>query len=102
MAYENPSGSLLHAAQFASLMLQTCEHLFPGQKLFQLSEDQRRVLANETRVLLLRARWIVDSKEFAEQLASPLAALPEAPAGTVLGRPLPASATPKPPSGQYA
>ncbi len=98
MAAQVPSGSFVHAAHYASLWLQVTEHLFPGQKLFALSQDQRRIVDNETRNLLLQAKWIVDSQAFAEQFAAPPVGVPEAPAGTILGQKPPEVKAP----GQYA
>ena len=100
MAYENPSGSFVHAALYAQLQIQVSEHLFPEEKLFSLSADQRRIVTNETNALLLQSRWQADSKAFAEQFAGPLAGMPEAPEGTVLGRPVGSSGSSVP--GNYA
>ena len=97
MAIKNVSASFVHAAHYASLMLQVCEHLFPGKKLFELSQDQRRMASNETSVLLLQARWVVDSKGFADHFAIAQAGGQEAPPETVLGVATSASS----PSGQY-
>jgi hypothetical protein len=92
VAYENPSGSFVHAALYAQLMIQVSEHLFPDQKLLSLSPDQRRMLQSETNNLLLQARWQVDSKGFADLFAIAQAgAPPDADPKTVLGRPAPAS-----------
>ena len=91
----------IHAVSFASLMLQVCDHLFPGQKLFALSADQRRIVDNETRALLLQARWIVESKGFAESFAIPQVGGELAPAGTVLGE-KPSEAKAPERSGHYA
>ncbi len=88
----------LHAASFASLMLQVSEHLFPDQKLFALSPDQRRILANETSNLLLQARWAVENKGFAELFATPQMGVEMAPADTSLGDP---PTKPSGPSGHF-
>lgn len=94
----NLSGSFVHAAQYASLTLQVAGQLFPDQKFFGLSQDQRRIVDNETRALLVQARWVVDSKAFADHFAIPQVGVETAPSGTVLGD--------KPPtpdiSGHYA
>jgi hypothetical protein len=79
----------VHAASFASLMLQVSEHLFPDHKFFALSQDQRRIVQNETQNLLVQARWAVESKGFAELFAMPQVGAEMAPADTVLGDPLP-------------
>lgn len=98
MAFQIPSGSFVHASLYASLILQVTEHLFPEQKFFALSQDQRRIVDNETANLLLQARWKADSKVFAEFFAAPQVGVPEAPKETVLGEKPP---EPKAP-GQYA
>ena len=103
MAYPSPSGSFVHAAHYASLLLQVSEHLFADQKLFALSSDQRRIVGNETRNLLLQARWEVESKGFVEQFAIAQVGVEKAPPEAVLGDPIPA---PKPAAddkgpGQY-
>lgn len=84
---------LLHAASFASLMIQVSEHLFPQQKLFELSADHRRIVTTETQNLLLQARWIVESKGFAEQFAVAQLGGEMAPGDTVLGDPIPKSSS---------
>ena len=89
MAFEHPHGSFVHAASYASLMLQVAEHLFPDQKLFSLSAEQRRIASNETEFLLYQARLRVDSKQFAEYFATPQPTPEMAPEGTVLGREVP-------------
>jgi len=89
MAYSDPSGSFVHAALYSQLVLQVSEHLFPDQKLFALSPDQRRIVNNETSNLLLQARWAVDSKAFADHFATvQVGGGPDAPQGTVLGSPV--------------
>jgi hypothetical protein len=88
----------LHAASFASLMLQVSEHLFPDKKLFDLSPDQRRIVGNETSNLLLQARWAVENKGFAELFATPQGGVEMAPDDTMLGDPLP---RPSGPSGHF-
>jgi hypothetical protein len=85
----------LHAASFASLMLQVSEHLFPDQKLFALSPDQRRIVASETQNLLVQARWVVESRGFAELFATPQAGVDMAPDDTSLGD------TPQRPTGPH-
>ncbi len=87
----------LHAAHYASLVFQVTDHLFPGQKFFGLSADQRRIVDNETTNVLLQARWKVESKGFAESFAFPQVGGEEAPSGTVLGE-KPAEG----PAGHYA
>ena len=89
---------LMHAAVFASLQLDVTEHLFPGQKIFSLSQDQRRIVANETQGLLLQSRWAVESKGFAELFAAPPTGMEMAPAGTILGEPF----APAKGAGHYA
>ena len=80
---------LMHAASFASLMLEVSQHLFPQHKLFELTPDQRRIVANETQNLLVQARWVVESKAFADLFATPLAGGERAPEQTSLGDPIP-------------
>jgi hypothetical protein len=89
----------LHAAAFASLMLEVSQHLFPQHKIFELSPDQRRMVVNETQNLLLQSRWAVESKGFAELFATPLVGGEMAPDSTMLG-----DSPPKPASsgGHYA
>jgi hypothetical protein len=78
----NLSGSFTHAALYALLLLQVGEHLFPGQRLFDLPPDKRRIVDMETGNLLLQFRWRVESRAFA---GSPDPNSEPAPAGTVLG-----------------
>jgi hypothetical protein len=85
VSYAQPSGSFVHAAHFAALMIQVSEHLFPSAKLFELSPDQRRLVTNETTNLIVQARWVVDSKGFADQLAGPQSVFQEAVGETILG-----------------
>ena len=94
-------GRFVAAAQYASLTLQVCEHLFPGKKLYDLSPDQRRMLINETEILLLQARWRVECHAFAEHFAIPQAGVEMAPPGTVLGEPPPALRAEVKSPGQY-
>jgi len=82
-------GRFVAAAQYASLTLQVCEHLFPDQKLFGLSQDQRRILADETDNLLLQARWRIETRVFADKFAWTQHGAEMAPPGTVLGSPVP-------------
>ena len=84
----SPQGRFAAAAQFASLLLQVSQHLFPDRKYFDLTPDQRRMLDNETSILLLQARWRIESKAFADYFASP--GNDPAPAGTILGEHPPA------------
>jgi len=103
MPFKDPSGSFVHAAHYAELLLRVGEHLFPGEKFFSLSQDQRRIVDNETSNLLVYSRWKVDSLGFAEHFAQKLIGGEEAPAGIVLGNPLEApspEAAIKPP-GQF-
>jgi len=92
--------NLVHAAAYAGLFLQMLEHLFPGRKVPALSEDERRIIQNETDNLLTRSRWRLESNVFAgtfgiqQQPADVVV-----PAGTVLGAPL-TPPTGNPP-GQY-
>jgi len=84
---------------YASLSIQVSEHLFPDQKLFALSPDQRRIVNNETQALLVQARWVVDSKAFADNFATvQVGGGPDAPKDTVLGEKTPEGRHP----GQYA
>lgn len=83
--------NLVHAALYASLTLQVSQQLFPASTFFALSEDQRRIVNNETQTLLLRSRWNVESTSFADTFAIPQATVPTAPEGTVLGRPAPST-----------
>lgn len=83
---------LLHAAAFASLMLDVSQHLFRDRTLFDLTPDQRRIVATETQNLLTQARWTVESKAFADLFAVPCTG-ESAPPGTVLGEPLPHAQT---------
>ena len=99
MAFKNPSGSFVHAAHYASLLIQVCEHLFPGSKIFALSQDQRRIVNNETRILLLQAGWVVDSKEFAEQFSIAQSGGQEAAPETLLGQIAGPSQPPNPGAG---
>jgi hypothetical protein len=94
MPYADPSGSFVHAALYSQLMLQVSQHLFPQQPFFDLSQDKRRIVDNETANLMLQARWKVDSKAFADSFAAPLAGVPEAPQGTILGSPVAESPMP--------
>lgn len=89
----------MHAAIYASLMLDVSEHLFPDRKFFALSADQRRIVDNETANLLVQARWRVESKGFADLFAVPQLGVEVAPPGTVLGEPLSSQAPQKPGSG---
>lgn len=86
MAQESPSGSFVHSALYAQLMIQVSGQLFPEQTFFALSADQRRIVQAETSNLLLQARWQVDSKAFADLFAVAQAGGQEAPPGTILGR----------------
>lgn len=91
---------LVHAYCFASLTIQVSEHLFPGEKLFALSADQRRIVDTETQNLMLQARWKVESKGFADLFAVPQVGVEKTPAGTVLGDPVvPSDAPPATPGG---
>jgi hypothetical protein len=93
--------TFIHASAYSSLFLQVLEHLFPDRKLPALSEDERRIVQNETDNLLVRSRWRIESYVFVNQFEIPQQpATSVAPADTVLGAPpAPPEAT-KPP-GQY-
>lgn len=102
MAFKVPSGSFVHAASYAQLTLSVCEHLFPSAKIFELSADQRRILENETKALLVQARWTVDSVAFASNFAMSMPSGAEAPSATVLGDPVPPATPADPlPGGGY-
>jgi hypothetical protein len=94
-------GRFVAAAQYASLTLQVCEHLFPDLKIFGLSQDQRRILADETDNLLLQARWRIETKVFADKFAWNQSGVEMAPPGTVLGSPVPKTQPAATPPGQY-
>jgi hypothetical protein len=99
MAYQFPSGSFVHSAFYASVFLQMTQHLFPDQRFPALSPDQRRIVGNETNLLLLHSRQAMDSRWFAEYFATPQGPeAPEAPEGTILGTKVPDAKAP----GQYA
>ena len=94
--------NLVHAAAYSSLFLQMIEHLFPGRKVPALSEDERRIVQNETDNLLTRSKWRIESTVFANTFGIPQ--IPPGnvvPAGTVLGEPLALPQAGKMP-GQYA
>ena len=93
-------GRFVAAAQYASVHLQLCSHLFPGRTILQLSPDERRILLNETDNLLLQGRWRIESRYFAEHFATPQVGVEVAPAGTILGERPGAAPTAKVP-GQY-
>jgi len=79
---------LVHAVAYSSLFLQMIEHLFPGRKVPGLSEDERRIVHNETDNLLTRSRWRIESVVFANTFGIPQ--MPKenvAPADTLLGAP---------------
>jgi len=78
-------GRFVAAAQYVSTLLQVCSHLFPDRPFFQLSPEQRRILANETNYLLLQARWTIESKWYAEHFAQQQPGVEMAPPGTILG-----------------
>jgi hypothetical protein len=94
-------GRFVAAAQYASLELSLCTHLFPNRPLFQLSQDERRMLLNETDILLLQARWRIESRWFAEHFAQPQTGVEMAPAGTILGEKPGAPVTEAASTGQY-
>jgi len=91
MAEPKLQPKFIHAASYASLLLQVSEHLFPDVKFFALSGDQRRIVNTETKNLLVQAKWVVDSKDFAKQFAVHQVGVEMAPEGTILGEPLPSS-----------
>jgi hypothetical protein len=98
MAIKNVSASFVHAALHAFLQVQLCEHLFPQKRPFELSQDQRRILVQETNNVLLQAKWQVNSTGFAAHFAGLLTDLPEAPPETILGEKLSPSENPPPAS----
>jgi hypothetical protein len=80
MAYAQPSGSLLHATLYSSLLLQVSGELFPAQPFFDLSPEKRRIVDQEAGNLLPQSRWKMDSQGFAAffgQPAPPQAGGPE-------------------------
>lgn len=92
--------NLVHAAAYSSLFLQMIEHLFPGHKVPALSEDERRIVQNETDNLLTRSRWRIESIGFANTFG--IQQQPQtnvAPADTILG--VPFSPQQGKPPGQY-
>ena len=52
---------LIHAVYYSSLCLQMIQDVFPGKRWIELSEDQRRMVQNETDNLLTRSRWRLTS-----------------------------------------
>jgi hypothetical protein len=93
--------NLVHAAAYSSLFLQMLEHIFPGRKVPALSEDERRIVMNETDNLLTRSRWRLETTVFANTFG--IVQIPPenvVPAGTVLGVPLAPPQAGKAP-GQY-
>jgi hypothetical protein len=94
---------LIHAAAYSSLFLQMLGHLFPEQKVSALSEDERRIVQNETDILLMRSRWRLESVVFANTFGIPQQPRENvAPADTVLGAPLAARGGDSKLPGQYA
>jgi hypothetical protein len=57
--------NLVHAAAYSSLYIQVLEHMFPERKLPALSDDERRIVANETDNLLTRSKWRLETFVFA-------------------------------------
>lgn len=78
------------------------DHLFPGKKVPALSEDERRIVQNETDNLLTRSRWRLESKVFLSSFGVPVPLPPDQviPDGTVLGPQTNPGGQGKPP-GQY-
>jgi hypothetical protein len=92
-------GRFVAAAQYTSVHLQLCSQLYPGRSILQLSQDERRILINETDYLLLQSRWRIESQWFAEHFATPQSGVEMAAPGTILGeRP---GASPQPNPGGY-
>ena len=93
--------TFIQSAFYSSLFLQVLDHVFPDRKLLALSEDERRIVQNETDNLLVRSKWRVESYVFVNQFAmQQQPATNIAPADTVLGAP-PAPPEPTKPPGQY-
>jgi hypothetical protein len=82
-------GRFVAAAQYASVLLQMLPQLFAGQTWLALTDDQRRVLFEETSNVLLRSKWVIESKAFADKFALQPQGVEMAPPGTVLGDPAP-------------
>lgn len=92
----------VHAAHYASLTLQTCEHLFPGRTVLQISPSERRLLDWSLANLLAESRWRVESIAFADAFAMQPGDVMPAPPGTELGAPLAPRPDEKPArQGQY-
>jgi hypothetical protein len=91
-----PQARFLASAAYASLELQMVGQLFAGKTYFELSPDQRRILSNETDNLLLRSRWRIESRTFAEHFAIVQFGVEVAPPETVLGE----APRPQPQPGQ--
>ena len=78
----------IHAVAYSSLFLQMVDHLFPGRKAPALSEDERRIVQNETDNLLVRSKWRIESNIFVNNFAIQLQPRENvAPADTLLGAP---------------
>jgi|SRR2546427_598985 len=94
--------TFVHAAMYSSVFLQMIDHLFPGKKIPALSEDERRIVQNETDNLLTRSRWRLESTIFLSSFGVPFPGPADQaiPAGTVLGPPTRSADQGKPP-GQY-
>jgi hypothetical protein len=93
--------TFVQAAAYSALFLDVLEHVFPDRKLLEISDDERRIVQNETDNLLVRSRWRIESYVFVNQFA--LQQQPPtniAPADTVLGALLTPPDPTKPP-GQY-
>jgi hypothetical protein len=94
-------GRFVAAAQYASVLLQMLPQIFPGQPWLALTDDQRRVLFDETSNVLTRSKWVIESKAFADKFALQPQGVEMAPPGTVLGDPVPNPATAAKVPGQY-
>ena len=92
--------TFVHAAYYASVCLQMTQDVFPGKRWIELSEDQRRIVQNETDNLLTRSKWRLESKTFSGSFGIPTAPEIAVSAGTVLG--LPPSQEDQKAPGQYA
>ncbi len=92
--------TIIIAELYASLFLKVLENLFPERKLQNLSDDERRIIQNETDLLLARSRWRLHSGAFRPVFEMPSPTEPKTPDGTVPG-PVPNSGEHVKPPGLY-
>ncbi len=85
------------AELYASLFLKVLENLFPERQLQNLSDDERRIIQNETDLLLARSRWRLQSDVFRPVLTMPSPTEPKIPNETVPGSPTSSGDHVKPP-----